>query len=238
MSEQPMNPMMGFVLAQSNLTRDIEETDQLKPTKDQYALKVGDKCLVAGTSSELDQDFETCEIIDPAAHAEEYPDWADRIQRSYLLCRYSTIMDPLGDTGWFARVKLIQIPDDKFEEIRSWDLNDLPDEPPAWLTEIYDKYAKELAALSPGTIPVQVPCENCGGKDVGLLLMHHTHTAAHAGTVKHEGKTVYVQLDEENVNCHLSAKLYCPDCESERELNPDEVRIVPGTAMSSAMHHH
>jgi len=224
--EPQVNPLMVMALSKINLTKQIEETDQVKPSPEQYALKPGDKCVVAGTKAAIDLEFEVCEILDSSEYAQEFPDWADRLQRSYLLCRYYTTSEPLGETGWFARVKLIQLNEEEYTEVKEWiQENKLPPDPPDWMKEKYRRFDKTIAQADPEQMALQVSCESCGHEPVGLIIMHHTHGAATAGTVEINGKRVYVPLDDQGAECHMSARIYCPECEHHKDLKEDEVRI-------------
>lgn len=221
----PVNAAMAFALSKVNLTGNLAESDGMKPAPSQYALKPGHKCVVAGSGARIDREFEVCEILDPAEYAAEYPDWTERIQRSYMLCRYNTSEDPLGDTGWFARVKLVQITDEQYQEIMGWVEGTWPDSPPDWLNEAYDKYDQALADADPDRVPIGVKCENCGHEPVGFIMMHHVHAAATAGMLKEHGKKVYVAMDDMGVDAHIATKLYCDSCEWIKDLNDDDVRI-------------
>jgi hypothetical protein len=226
MSEPHVNPLLVMALSKINLVQQVEETDQVKPSPEQYGLKSGDKAVVAGTKAAIDLEFEVCEILDSSEYAQEFPDWAERLQRSYLLCRYYTTSEPLGEVGWFSRVKLIPITEEQYEEVKGWITeDDLPDVPPDWLKETYRKWDKSVARAAPDQMAIVATCESCGHEPVGLIIIHHTHGAATAGILEVDGKRVYVPLDDHGADCKMDARIYCGECEHYKELEDDEVRI-------------
>lgn len=237
-----MNPALAFALGQMNITKEMMETDEIKPSPAQYSLKPGDKAVIAGTRAKLDSEFEVVEILDSSEYAAEYPDWADRLQRSYMLCHYITFDDPMGQTGWFARVKLIQINDEQYQELKGWcedEESRPPDGPPDWLKEVYDKFTKTIIGIQTGgSVPEIYQCEACGHEPIGLIMMHHTHGAAAAGVMTLDGEQVFVSMDDGHVDCHLSARLYCGECEWTRDLTEDEVRISTASEFAQMLNGH
>jgi hypothetical protein len=229
----PTNPILGLVLAQSNLLQEAEEVDhRLKPTPSQYQIGPGVFAVIAGTDAKLDQDLTAVKVLDPEQHAETWPDWQERVQNSYLLCQWNSALDPVGGIGWFARVRLIELDEDKYREIRHWLedwSNNAPSDMPTWMTERYNQYTDALAAASPGLIPQTAKCGVCGSANVAFVFKHYTEFISQAGELQTDGATYFVPLTDSRSECKSVAHLACHDCQSERHLETNEVQLNSGS---------
>jgi len=237
----PVNPKMGMLLEHANTVRDMEATDSLKPTQAQYALTVGDKGIIAGSASDLDDDLTLIEVLDPEQHKDEYPDWADRLQNSYLLCRWVSHHDPVGDHGWFSRVKIIKVSDEHFEVLRGWATeHNWPKEIPDWLMSYYKEYTDSLADTNIAKVPKIAVCGLCGGNNVSLFFRATVEIVAQAGDLVDpdgEGGTVSVPISEGESDGNMSVELYCTDCRGTRQLDRGEVRVQGGSKIGHILAH-
>lgn len=220
------NPIIGFMINSVNLLADIGETDDLRPSPSQYALAPGDKAVMAGSNSPMDNQLTALEVLDASEHAERWPDWEERLQKSYLLCSWVSNRVQIEEIGWFSRVKLIQLTNDQHQELSTW-ISDgnLPDEVPDWMREVYKDYTEHIHAASPNLIPRNAICGNCGGDRVLLQLHHHSQFTAPAGVLVEDGKEYTVHMGEGKTECTTSGRLHCSECHSSRELEEDEIRI-------------
>jgi len=88
-----------------------------KPTSEQYALQPGDTAFVIGSNSEVDNDLIIAQLMMPDEQVDTYPDWEDRFQRGYVLCRWYSYGDKEGDHGWFSRASLVPLPPIDFAKV-------------------------------------------------------------------------------------------------------------------------
>lgn len=220
------NPILAMLLHSSGfLGPALDHEENLKPLPRQFDLGIGDKCLVATANTPLEEDFTVLEILDPEEHAKTFPNWEERwgLNR-HVLAKYFSLEDQEGDIGWFARVKLVPITDEQYEEASTWRLGEFPDEVPEWITEAFTAYTDELSKLDPAVIPVLVTCPNaqCGSREVHLHVLAQKKFDVRAGEVQREGKTLYVPTNDPAVEEKWVAHLKCVTCGATAELEESD----------------
>jgi hypothetical protein len=173
----------------------------------------------------VEQDFTLLKLLDPEEHKDAFPNWEERLQRSYVLCEWLSNDDPEGDIGWFSRVKLVEITEEQYAEVKTWIREDaLPDEPPDWLDEAYALYTERLSKMAPDDVTVNVLCGECGSRKVEIHIYHAIRKAAPAGQVEKDGKTVFLPMGHRgSSDCVAQIHLHCQDCNARRDLDDDEI---------------
>ena len=237
----PFNPMVGHVLAQMDTVKELLNTDQLKPIPSQFALAAGDRTVVASSISSADEALTIAEILNAEEYEDRFPDWADRLTKSYVLVRYhesSHWADPEGYLGWFSRVKLIKVEDEQYNEILGYMKEDnFPDKPPEWLIKTYDVFQTELAATSPDQVPAPIKCGECGEMKVSLHIEHGVSVVSDVGTLTREGKTKAIPIGDHTHSCHTSAKLVCTNCAASVELTRKTLTAPPDSPLVAILNH-
>lgn len=219
----PFNMAIGVILARSDLIGDRTMDEKLKPFQEQYDLGPGDAAIISSAESLIDKDFTAVQILGPEQYAEEFPDWEDRLHNSYVLCKWNSEHDPEGETGWFARVKLIHIEESHYLEVQQWvEKEDFPSQPPAWLKEYYDEYTDKLSKVTPGAVPVTPTCPECGSREIQLHAIQINRMAGQAGEIEREGQSKYVVRHQPQADAVREAHLHCMDCNARGDLSDEE----------------
>jgi hypothetical protein len=235
------NPLMGLMLAANTTVREAMITDDLRPTSTQYSMGPGDFAILPGTAAEIDQSVTLVELLDPAQHADEFPDWEDRLLNSYVCVKFTDEENPEGYTGWVSRVKLIQLDTDQYGQVMKWMTKDevRPDTIPDWLDAIYNEYQNEVARSSGGAIPEMVACGNCGQNNVVLRFIHTTELITDVGKLVGDDNIYLAQEDHKHSSCSSSATLVCSTCNWTADLNLDQeqLKAKPGGLIHDAMQH-
>lgn len=220
---------VAMALASSDFAKTSVELDhELHPVAAQYELGADDYAVVASSSARVDSDFTVAQILNPEGHADQFPDWEDRIHGSFVLCQWHSLLCKEGALGWFARAKLIPIEESQHNEVLQWldgGKDELPTEPPEWVAQKYDEYTTALSNERPGVIPRRPACGECGSKNVQLHAMHITRIACMAGEVEEDDgqKMVYSATSEPTRHCETMAHLHCNDCNARAEIESDEL---------------
>jgi len=228
----PPNLALGIVLEKSNAVGD-QDAENLHPTPRQYALGPGDWAITAGSNTDLDQNLQLVHLVDPADHAEEFPDWEDRVmgvdRPAHVLGYWYDKLrgeEPIEGLGWFPRVKLIPITEEQQQLFWEWTHEgDFPDTMPEWMEELFRTHTDELAKASPGEVPRFVRCGECGGGKVILQLRHDITWSIPAGEVVEDGQIKYCPAGQHATDQSKSARLHCIDCHASMELGPEELRL-------------
>lgn len=223
----PFNLQLMFAFRKTDIVGDLSYHDELKPSKIQLALAPGAPAVAVGLQSELEGDMVAVRILDAEAHAHEFPDYQQRLDWGYALCMWSSDEDPLGDIGWFSRIRLIPVSEEQHTEVTGWfDEGVLPDQPPGWLNEIFSKYTNTISVQAPSAIPVKLPCGNCGETNVSLYISHMTMYKVPAGTIQDEGSPYFAgMMSKLQHHCETKSHLCCDDCKAMVEIDPGEVRF-------------
>jgi hypothetical protein len=207
------NPIMAMMLQTSNLTGNVSDFEaEVKPLPVQYAAVPGDKGIIASSENPIDSDFAVAEILDPAEYAEQFPDWEQRLQNSYILCGWFSLADPEGSVGWFSRVKFIPISEEQYDETLKWQEGEWPDDPPEWLNDIYTWYTDSMHARVPDRIPTTVKCPECGSNKTDLQIKKIYTASARAGVVERDGEVKYVHISGVEKDGEGQARIVCESC--------------------------
>lgn len=237
-----VHPIAALALMNSNVVEDAMATDNLKPISWQYDMGPGDFAVMAGTNADLDSQVIVGELLNPEEHVQDFPDWATRIQNSYVLVRYFATTHPEDpEIGWFSRVKLIRLDREQRDTMLAWLKDGLPETMPDWLRDKYATYTQELSALSPGLVPSLVECPKCGTVGEMILRMEHTTKyIAQPGTLIRDDEQVYVPLgNNEEYECDTSANLHCLQCHATGELDAEtEINYGRNSTLFKLLGHH
>ena len=224
--EIPLNPLLMMALARSHFRTNETEPD-LKPAQEQFGLRPGDVCLMAGTHSDVDDDFTVVKLLDPTLYVDQFPDWQYRVEMGdVVLGLWHSHKDGEGNIGWFKRVKLVPIEQDQYEQVVGWlSKGELPEDPPAWVNQAYNRYNGLLAGASPGLVPTASKCPKCGEQELRIKIKHTTEVVVRAGDLEIDGKSGYVALSEPDRDCSTKASIYCESCHVSADVNPRGIRI-------------
>lgn len=226
MSEQyGFNPIAALMLLGMDVVGANKKFDEnTRPTNEQYAVKIGDRVILAKTNSKMDSDIVFGVVLDPAEHADDYPDYEDRLLRSYMLVRWRSTEDIKGDNGWFARVRLIPITDDAdWTEVDTWFLTEsFPEKFPDWMQERYLSLTESLGEINEN-VPKLVRCPGCQGPNVILKAVHTCYITGKAGLITEEdGRELYIIFGEGQEENNVEHRLICEDCGAFASLDEDE----------------
>jgi hypothetical protein len=145
----------------------------LTPTSDQFSLVAGDYVSLIGVDDDGQDHHQAndCgQVVDPAQHSEQFPNWEEQLMQSYLL-----VNAYLGETeettlGWWPRAALIKLDKDQFDQMREWRVaDDAPFYPPAWLIKLHIDHIHGVNKANPGKeAPKPMSCITCGSEKVYL----------------------------------------------------------------------
>lgn len=224
--ELPYNPHLGMMLEGLNLLGQTQDIDDYKPLSNQYAIKVGDHVIAAGTSAGIDNTFTIGIVLDPEEYKTKFPDWEERLMKSYLLVQWHARDDAIGDIGWFSRVKLIPVDEDHYLEILGYMENqNWPETYPEWLLETYEGYTDALHEQQPLHIPKRAYCKLCGSRDTEIHASRRVVVAVKAGEVEFKGEPRYVGISPVQHDCYYDAHIHCNSCNGRGEMEDYEWAI-------------
>jgi hypothetical protein len=223
--EYGFNPIAAIMLRGMDVVGPNRTYDEdTRPTTQQYAVQVGERVILAKTGSKMDQDIVFGVVLDPEEHKEDYPDFQDRLLRSYMLVRWRSTLDSRGDNGWFARARLIPITDDdNWDEVEKWFLTEtFPERFPDWLNELYTSLTESLSEVN-ANIPKLVRCPGCDSMNVNLKAVHTAYIVGRAGKVtKDDGTESYTIFGEPEQSMNTEHRLICDDCGAFATLTEEE----------------
>lgn len=223
------NPILSMLLHANHFVGPGAEVDEnMEPLPSQYAMGIGDKALLANANTPLEEDFTLLEIIDPEPHAGIYPDWEERWgMNRHVLAQYFSFDDPEGGVGWFPRVKLLPLSEERYAEALVWKTEGFPIAAPDWVEEMFTAYTDQISSQDPGLIPVLVTCGNCGSRNVHLHVQAMRRWDGRAGQVIKDGEIRYIPVNEPDVETDWSGHLKCMDCKAAGELDNDDWDLPP-----------
>jgi len=222
------HPIMAIMLAASSFVGQAAEVeDEILPLPEQFAFGPGDAGLMASANIPLEHDFAVLRGIDPEKHVETFPDWEERVLKSFVLCEHFSRDDPEISIGWFSRLKVMPISTYRYRQARKWLKDGFPEEIPAWAHQYYLKYTDGLAAHAPDRVPKVVVCPNCSSREVELRVSRRIVYSGRVGTLHKEGTELYVPVSEPTVEDTHYAQLHCTDCNSTADLEDPEWEL-PG----------
>ena len=229
------HPLMALLLNQNSFVgQGIEVEAEIEPLPEQLIFGPGSVAILATASTTLERDFAILKGLDPEKHAETFPDWEERMlgvnnagQGSFVLCEHFSAEDPLVTIGWFSRVKLMPISQDRYEETRGWIDDGFPPQVPQWVQDYYQTYTDALSERAPQRVPHTVECPECKGRNVELNVSRRVVYRGHAGVLRDKGKERYITLNDTDTTENHVAVLQCLDCHSTATLTDPEWDI-PG----------
>src|SRR5262245_16588291 len=228
-----MNPLLAIMLGANNFVGGAEVVEnEIRQLPDQLAFGPGDAAVLAAANTALERDFGVVYAIDPEEHAEEFPDWEERMLNSFVLCEHFSRNDAQVSIGWFNRLKLLRIPKYRYKEARRWVKNGFPEEIPEWVNKVYTKYTDQLADMAPDRVPKSVKCPNCKSRQVQMIVVRTVTYEARAGVVQQEGKDHYVSLEDPDQTSTHTVNLVCQDCNTVGAIPDDSEWDIPGLTNS------
>jgi hypothetical protein len=219
------NPLVSLLLASNDMIGDLTTVeDEVRPTESQYAIQVGDNVLIASTSAHIDHDLGFGVVVDPLEYQALFPDYEDRLLRSFLLIKWRSRDDNLGDLGWFSRVKLIPISEDQGEQANGWFETGFPEEPDAWVRDSYTALTQELATFNEG-VPSPVICPGCGSNNTVLRAIKTNQMVGQVGVVTQNDQTLYVFLGPTHDHEDIGFRITCSDCGANAAVGGDQIGV-------------
>lgn len=206
--------------------------DEVMPSKEQLGLVPGDYVAITHSEQPSDSEFMIAEVINPELHAEEFPDWEDRLLASYLFVKWYSRGNLEGLLGWVPRAKLVLCSESQFQTMTSWIKGEetLGDNPPDWLVVLYNNALAGLADANPEGMPYPVKCPDCGGFGV-LVKLTKTATEHYAMGTGHEVRDEEWKKENHwhvvtpyHKDYKTVADLLCKECGYETRL-PDELEM-------------
>jgi len=222
------NPLLAMLLESQSFVGgagDIE--DEIMPIEAQLAFGPGDGAMMAGADTALERDFTIIQAVDPAENAETYPDWEERVLKSFVLCNIFSRMDPEMHLGWVSRIKVMPITSEHYQEALGWLESGFPDGIPDWAGDYYQKYTDQLSDQAPDTIPRVLTCPHCGGRVINLVVRRRLEWEARAGMIKINGVDTVVPTSEPDMESKHTAVVTCQDCKAYADLGDEEWQL-PG----------
>ena len=195
----------------------------------------GDYAILPGTAANIDQSITIFKILNPEEHKEEFPDWEERLQNSYVLGWLTDEEDVEGYLGWASRVKLIQLTQEQYENVQQMLVDGKPERMPEWLDTLYHQYQKDLAAESPDNVPAPVTCSRCGKYTVTLHFSHSTELIFEVG--KNLKDDTYAVLPSYHRSCTSKARLVCHSCHHGVDVPVEKLKADPNSNMAQILHH-
>lgn len=221
-AEVPMNPLLTMQLFQLNDYPVHAVVDGVKPSNSQRNIEPGDQCVVSLTNSRLNSDVVVAEILDPSEHAIQFPDWEERVMRSYVLVNWVADEDPTGGIGWFDLTRMVVLTKEQYSDLHTRIVIEEMGTPPEWLMPLYAKYLEELSDLAPEVVAKMVQCPSCQGKNVELHALKVVQVISSASQKMTDGKTVYGLGSPPEISTHQDVHLHCNDCTQKGLLSEDE----------------
>jgi DNA-directed RNA polymerase subunit RPC12/RpoP len=201
--------------------RDQAVADGVKPSAEQFALGPGDLASVISTGSD-DRQLTVIEILDPEPYGEDFPDWEERLYKSYVLGRWYDTDTVTGEVGWFPRVRLVKLEQSHFDYLLDLIRRDesITGIPPHWLVSRHAELVSGLNKANDNFMPEPVKCESCGGRAVFVETTTTERKIYAPGTFnieEHDEASLYAYAcyhTEESAE----AVMVCMDCEREDDL--------------------
>lgn len=207
--------------------------DEIRPSSLQLAIGPGDLVAITHSTEPADAEFMIAQVLTPEEHADTFPDWEDRLLKSFLLVKWFSKNNKGGSLGWVARAKLVQVDQPEYEEMMNWiqsDMVSLDEGPPPWLVARYNESLAAMAKVNPDHIAEPIRCPKCGSYAVLITLVHEQiRTMAMGlkpddhGKGVHEVESLYV-VAPYGKSQNFTTKLRCYDCNLDDVL-PDELGL-------------
>ena len=204
----------------------------IKPFAEQYNLQPNDYALVISSQARMDDYFCLAQVVDIENYKKEFPDWHQRMtEMPYMLCKWWSFDYKTEELGWFSRVKLAPISPERAEEVKNWFIEHgsyrtmASKNPPDWLTEVYDDYAKKLATNAPDAVPTPVACGKCESTDTYIHGSASTKIVVKAGQLIRDGEEHFARAGEAHYQRTAEFHLHCGQCGSVAEIDNNKMVI-------------
>jgi len=205
--------------------------DKIMPSKEQLNIAPGDCVAVMHMDHGVDEEFCIAEVLYPEQHAETYPDWEDRLLKSFVLTRWYTGHNLHGKVGWIPRARLILVDRDHFDEMYQWltDGHDITGVPPTWLVI---RYAEAMVGHAEANhqLPNPIRCPECESPAV-IVTIHKSMDEKYTMGIKKEGQgkewgeeTPFHVMVPYTKDYAVHADIECKACGYEARL-PDEIEM-------------
>jgi len=217
------HPLMALLLDHNSFLGEAESVEnEIMPLDEQLNFTTGDVAILAAANTGLEQDFAVVRAVDAEQHAETWPDWEERLLKSFVLCEIFSRSDPEISLGWVNRIKLLPIKQYRYKELKSWRKKGFPDDPPEWIMKYYRKYTDALSERAPNVVPRAVTCPHCGKRNVELVVTRRLEYKGRAGLMKLPAGERHVPITDPDVTSSHVAILRCSDCKATADLTDDE----------------
>lgn len=224
--EAPPSLHMLLALMRADFCLHAKQTDEtMSPFPAQYDMGPGDFAALAMTESAVDKDFVVMRLVNPEDYAEQFPDWAERLQKSYVLAKWISLYDHDSENlGWFARVKLVQLTSQQYEEsVTRLKDKDFDPNQPSWLFEQYEAYNVALAEHADNDIGKRIRCANCGSRNTNIHMIRMEKWAAPAMMLEQEGEDTKLWIPHTHPDREGHAHIHCDNCDY--RVNVDAGRV-------------
>lgn len=227
--------LMQKSMLDSGLAHD-EVAENVVPSTLQQQLEPGDYIAVTRSDDTvLDSELVIGQIVDPELHAEEFPDWRERLTGNYpmthLLVRWYARGNEGPNLGWFPRSKLVRFEKEHWEELKEWiDGATPPQIAPAFVVTTYNEAVDSLWEANKDKSPKPIRCEECDSTGVVVKIVHHREDYAAFGMAptdevgtEHDPNRLH-KLTPYGTTGYCKSWEICHDCGHER-LQPDEIAL-------------
>jgi hypothetical protein len=212
--------------------------DQYMASNQQLSLNAGDKCVVSyGGVEDQTGEILLVELVDPAEHETDFPDWEERVYNGWLLGKYWTkehaeveMEEP--DLGWFSRISLLKIHEDwQWPIYWEWmKAGTLPADPPAWLLHMYVEIFKGISENNDNLLPIPTKCEACSSEALLVVTKRWVEAKFFVGSSerydeKFDRENGYYGFTRYGVMHDQEAHLQCYDCEHVQDIPSEQLFI-------------
>ncbi len=221
------SPQLAMMMLRTDPVPMTTQANDLRPTEPAMALKPGDKVLVAMTEALVNNEIATGTVLDPEQYAERFPNWEERVHKSWMLLEWIST-DDFKDgphIGWFEWSRMIPMTEEQQTELVGYFPEWEPEEEvmiPSWIQDLQHGHVRLLSHEDPSKVSTPVTCGECGSSEVMIHGIQVHEISAEAAQRVIDGKTHYYNTGEiEHQNRQL-VHLHCTDCNSKMDLDDDE----------------
>lgn len=207
--------------------------NEVMPNEEQLSLGEGDTTIISSEDdAHSSTEFQVLKIMDPSEHADDFPDWEERLFNSYVFGQWYDADNLVGEYGWFPRVNLIKINDEQWDRV----MNHIAKKermtyPEVWLIERYNHTIVGLAKANPGSFPVPMTCGECGRLTVTLDITGTKKKSYTVGTFTDNtdrDPQGFYSCSSSYVEEDFVGQLHCLGCGFKLQMNLEEHNIYLG----------
>lgn len=216
------SPIMRALLSGDFASQGSGTDELVKPVSRQFNLKPGDYAVAMTSDSIVDKELAIMQLVEAEDYKGVYPDFEERLMKSYVLGNWKGAMDPQTTLGWFARCRLLPISPEQYEELdKGIEAGEVLNKFPEWFLEEFQKLQDELAKEQPDSIYVAATCGKCGSRDCEVHWTCEIEGRSKALMRVDEGQERYSPA-EEHGTITWGAHIHCNDCHAVGDLDRDE----------------